>query len=73
VLDIGCSCVATTLAAAAHVGSTGSATGSHLIDLVRRPSEEVHGSKPLWATAIVLINSVGVVPIAYFANGRQRA
>jgi hypothetical protein len=42
-----------------------------LVDLVRRPSEEVRGSKPLWAAAIVLINSVGVVPIAYFAYGRQ--
>lgn len=43
-----------------------------LVDLVRRPSEEVRGSKPLWAAAIVLINSVGAVPIAYFAYGRQR-
>jgi hypothetical protein len=43
-----------------------------LVDLVRRPSEEVRGSKPLWAAAIVLINSVGVVSIAYFAYGRQR-
>jgi hypothetical protein len=38
----------------------------------RRPSEEVRGSKPSWAAAIVLINSVGVVPIAYFAYGRWR-
>jgi hypothetical protein len=43
-----------------------------LVDLARRPSEEVRGSKPLWAAAIVLINSVGVVPLAYFAYGRQR-
>jgi hypothetical protein len=43
-----------------------------LVDLVRRPSEEVRGSKPLWAGAIVLINSVAAVPIAYFVYGRQR-
>lgn len=43
-----------------------------LVDLVRRPSEEVRGSKPLWAAGIVLINSVGAVPIAYFVYGRQR-
>jgi len=42
-----------------------------LVDLVHRPSEEVRGSKPLWAAAIVLINSVGVVPITYFAYGRR--
>ena len=42
-----------------------------LVDLARRPSEEVRGSKRLWAAAIVLINSVGAVPIAYFAYGRK--
>jgi hypothetical protein len=42
-----------------------------LVDLARRPSEEVRGSKTSWATAIVLINSAGVVPITYFACGRQ--
>ena len=43
-----------------------------LVDLVRRPSEELRGSKPLWAATIVLINSVGAVPIAYFAYGRRK-
>jgi hypothetical protein len=43
-----------------------------LADLVRRPREEVRGSKSLWAAAIVLVNSVGAVPIAYFVYGRQR-
>jgi len=43
-----------------------------LVDLVRRPSEELRGSKPLWAAAIVLINSAGAVPIAYFVHGRRR-
>ena len=44
-----------------------------LFDLVRRPASEVRGSKPKWALAIVLVNSLGVVPIAYFARGRREA
>jgi hypothetical protein len=44
-----------------------------LIDLARRPASEVRGSKPRWAVALVLVNSVGAVPIAYFVRGRRRA
>jgi hypothetical protein len=44
-----------------------------LIDLVRRPAGAVRGSKLRWATAITLINSVGVVPMIYFVRGRRRA
>lgn len=43
-----------------------------LIDLARRPASEVRGSKARWAAAIVLINSVGAVPIAYFLHGRRK-
>jgi hypothetical protein len=43
-----------------------------LTDLVRRPASEVRGSKPRWAVAIVLVNSLGVVPIAYFVRGRRQ-
>ena len=42
-----------------------------LIDLARRPAAGVRGSKRLWALAIVLINSVGAVPITYFVRGRR--
>ncbi len=42
-----------------------------LLDLVRRPNNQVRGSKPLWATAIVLVNSVGAVPLGYFMFGRR--
>ena len=41
-----------------------------LIDLKRRPSDQVRGSKTTWAIAITLINSAGAVPIAYFLRGR---
>jgi hypothetical protein len=43
-----------------------------LIDLARRPSKEVRGPKAAWAAAVSLINSLGAVPIAYFAWGRRR-
>jgi hypothetical protein len=42
-----------------------------LIDLKRRPATEIRGSKRKWAAAIVLLNSVGAVPMAYFAYGRR--
>jgi len=43
-----------------------------LLDLARRPAEEVHGRKLPWAVAIVLVNSLGIVPIAYFRFGRRK-
>ena len=42
-----------------------------LIDLAQRPARHVHGSKALWASAIVLVNSAGAVPIAYLLRGRR--
>lgn len=44
-----------------------------LIDLARRPSSQVRGSKARWAVALTLINSVGAVPIAYFTYGRRKS
>ena len=43
-----------------------------LVDLARRPASEVRGSKSRWAVALVLVNSVGALPIAYFTRGRRR-
>ncbi len=43
-----------------------------LIDLKRRPASEIRGSKVRWAAAIVLINSVGLVPLGYFLRGRRK-
>ena len=42
-----------------------------LVDLTRRPASEVRGSKRAWATAIVLVNSAGVLPVVYFRRGRR--
>jgi hypothetical protein len=44
-----------------------------LIDLWRRPTSQVRGSKARWAAAIVILNSAGVVPVSYFLRGRRTA
>lgn len=41
-----------------------------LIDLRRRPADQIKGSKKLW-TLVAFINFVG--PITYFVFGRKRA
>ena len=43
-----------------------------LVDLTRRPSAQVRGGKAAWATAIVLVNSVGATPAAYLLFGRRK-
>ena len=40
-----------------------------LIDLKRRPAEQIKGSKRMW-TALAFVNIIG--PLAYFAFGRRR-
>ena len=42
-----------------------------LADLARRPAAGVRGRKAVWATAITVINSAGVVPVLYFVKGRK--
>lgn len=42
-----------------------------LVDLKRRPADQVRGRKWVWATAVFLVNSVGAVPLAYFRYGRK--
>ncbi|HET8603507.1 MAG TPA: hypothetical protein VFM09_06225 [Marmoricola sp.] len=49
----------------------GALKAAALVDLRRRPAEEVRGSKKVWAVAIVLVNSAGALPIGYFALGRR--
>jgi hypothetical protein len=40
-----------------------------LIDLRRRPAEQINGKKALW-TAAVFVNFIG--PVSYFIWGRKR-
>ena len=42
-----------------------------LVDLARRPARRIRGSKAAWAVCLVLINSAGAAPLAYFAAGRR--
>jgi hypothetical protein len=44
-----------------------------LIDLKRRPAGQVRGPKWLWAAALAVVGSAGVLPISYFAFGRRTA
>jgi hypothetical protein len=44
---------------------------SALVDLARRPASQIRGSKAWWTTAVVLVNSLGAVPLAYFRYGRR--
>jgi Family of unknown function (DUF5652) len=43
-----------------------------LIDIKRRPAEQIRGPKWLWAPVVVVVNSAGVVPLSYFLFGRRR-
>jgi hypothetical protein len=43
-----------------------------LIDIKRRPRDEIRGRKWLWAVAVTVVNSVGIVPISYFVFGRRQ-
>jgi hypothetical protein len=42
-----------------------------LIDLKRRPASQVRGPKWLWATALAVVGSAGVLPVSYFVFGRR--
>lgn len=41
-----------------------------LVDLARRPADRVRGPKWAWALGLSVVNSAGVVPVAYFTTGR---
>ena len=43
-----------------------------LIDLKRRPADQVRGPKWLWATLLAVVGSAGVLPVSYFVFGRRR-
>jgi hypothetical protein len=43
-----------------------------LVDLKRRPSSQVRGPKGLWAVIVILVNSLGAAPLAYFLFGRRK-
>jgi hypothetical protein len=42
-----------------------------LVDIYRRPAEEIRGSKWPWV-AVAFVNFMGKGPVAYFLFGRKR-
>jgi hypothetical protein len=44
-----------------------------LIDIKRRPADEIRGRKGLWALAVTFVNSAGLLPIFYFIFGRTQS
>jgi hypothetical protein len=42
-----------------------------LIDIKRRPASQIRGRKWVWATAVAIISSAGILPVSYFVFGRQ--
>lgn len=50
----------------------GALKAAALADLKRRPPAGVRGPKRIWAIVVVLVNSFGAAPLAYFAFGRRR-
>jgi Phospholipase_D-nuclease N-terminal len=43
-----------------------------LIDIKRRPASQIRGPKWVWVPVILVVNSFGGVPLAYFIFGRRR-
>lgn len=42
-----------------------------LIDLAHRPKNQVRGSKTVWALALTLVSSVGILPTIYLTRARK--
>jgi hypothetical protein len=43
-----------------------------LVDIKRRPASQIRGPKWMWAAAMAVVGSAGVLPISYFVFGRQQ-
>lgn len=43
-----------------------------LIDIQRRPASQIRGRKQVWAAAVALVSSAGVLPVSYFVFGQRR-
>lgn len=43
-----------------------------LLDLKNRPADEVNGPKAVWALALSVVSSAGMLPAAYLVLGRRK-
>lgn len=46
--------------------------GIALVDLAKRPEHEIHGPKTLWAPALGVVSSAGLLPAVYLLWGRTK-
>ena len=44
-----------------------------LVDLKRRPASEIHGPKWAWLPGLTVVNSAGIIPLAYLLRGRRQS
>lgn len=42
-----------------------------LVDVARRPEDEINGSKTVWVPALAVVSSMGLLPCAYLCWGRR--
>jgi len=42
-----------------------------LADLAQRPQDQVRGSKSVWAVALAVVSSIGILPGAYLTYARR--
>jgi Phospholipase_D-nuclease N-terminal len=56
---------------AAAIAETGLKTAA-LVDIKRRPASQIRGPKWAWVPVVIVVNSFGAVPLAYFVFGRRR-
>jgi hypothetical protein len=43
-----------------------------LVDIKRRPSDQIRGPKLAWVAVVAVINTFGLAPLSYFVLGRRR-
>jgi hypothetical protein len=43
-----------------------------LVDLKRRPASEIHGPKWAWVPGLTVVNSAGIISLAYLLRGRRK-
>jgi hypothetical protein len=43
-----------------------------LVDIKRRPTDQIRGPKLAWVAVVAAVNSFGLAPLSYFVFGRRR-
>jgi len=43
-----------------------------LVDIAKRPDDQIEGPKEVWVPALAVVNSAGLLPLAYLKWGRTQ-